>query len=177
VARTRRQRRTRAARVVAQGQSLVRPFLPGGRARPVMMEGEARFALDEIVAGHSVGQRFVCDRPNLSGIEVLVATFARLNTGTLALRLRSNPGATTDIAGVDVPAVRLRDGRFFRFRFPPIPDSAGRQFYLVAESPDSAPGDAVTLWARPGRVGQHGGRYEDGVPAVGDLVYRLIFGE
>ena len=33
------------------------------------------------------------------------------------------------------------------FRFTPIPDSANRWFYFVAESPDGAPGDAITLWA------------------------------
>ena len=62
------------------------------------------------------------------------------------------------------------------FRFTPIPDSANRWFYFVAESPDGAPGDAVTLWAtlRPS-AGANGQRYEDGLPAQGSLVLGFAF--
>jgi hypothetical protein len=39
------------------------------------------------------------------------------------------------------------------------------------------PGDAVTLWARLPQPDEPSGRYEDGIPATGHLVYRLIYAE
>lgn len=177
VAQTAARRRAPLAQVMARGQGLLRPFLRGGRARPVLVEGERRFALDELIAGHSHGQRFQAARANLCGIELLVGTFARINTGDLVLRLRPSPGAIEDLARATVPAVALHDGAFYRFGCPPIADSAGRVFYVFVESPNSVHGDAVTLWARKGRLGHAGGRYEDGVPAPGELVYRLVYAE
>lgn len=155
----------------------MRPLLPGGQARPVNADGEMRFAPTELIAGHSHGQRFVCECDGLCGIDILIATFARLNTGRLDLYLRSNPGAEGVIAEAHVPAVRLADGAFYRFGFEPIRDSAGRLFYMFAESANSVPGDAVTIWARAPRPGKPSGRYEDGMPARGDLVYRLVYTE
>jgi GT2 family glycosyltransferase/glycosyltransferase involved in cell wall biosynthesis len=175
VARTAAQRRSRLAQVVARGQGLVRPYLPGGRTRPVRHDGTWRYALDELIAGHSLGQRIRAERPNLSGIEIQVATFARLNTGHLTLALYPHPGSSTPLALLTVPVVTLPDGAPLRFRFPPLPDSHSHTYYLSVTSPDSVPGDAVTLWARPGRPGTTGGRYEDGIPAPGALVYRLLY--
>jgi glycosyltransferase involved in cell wall biosynthesis len=177
LARTRRRRRAPLAQVVARGQSLLRPYLPGGRARPVTVEGEQRFALPELIAGHSHGQRFVAERAGLCGVELQVATFTRLNTGYLVIHLRPSPGTQDDIAQVKVPVVSVRDGGFFRFHFPPIANSAGRSFYVVAEAPHAVPGDAVTLWARLPQPDEPSGRYEDGIPATGHLVYRLLYAE
>jgi glycosyltransferase involved in cell wall biosynthesis len=177
LARTRRRRRAPLAQAVARTQSLLRPYLPGGRVRPVTVAGERRFALPELIAGHSHGQRFVADRAGLCGIELEVGTFARLNTGYLVIHLRPSPGTQDDIAQVRVPVVSLRDGGFFRFGFPPIANSAGRSFYVLAEAPRAVPGDAVTLWARLPQPDEPSGRYEDGIPATGHLVYRLIYAE
>ena len=134
--------------------------------------GERRFALAELVRGHSHGQRFICPQDGLCGIELAFGTFGRINTGPVVLHLRTNPGAPGVVASVTVPAYALHDGKLHRFTFPRLPDSANRWFYLQVEAPESVPGDAVTLWARTAPAG---GRYEDGLPAAGDLVYRLVF--
>ena len=57
-----------------------------------------------------------------------------------------------------------------------MPGSANRWFYFTADSPDGAPGDAVTLWATPGNNDTMQ-RYEDGLPAPGALVMSLEFSE
>ncbi len=175
VAQTARQRRSPLAQVVARGQGVLRPFLSGGRARPVRVAGERRFALDELIAGHSIGQRFRAKQAGLCGIEVTVATFARLNSGAVTFALLAHPGAAQALATFTVPTTTLPDGAALVFRFPPQLDSAGRSYYLMVTAPDAVPGDAITLWARPGRPGTAGGRYEDGVPTPGALVYRLLY--
>ncbi len=177
VARAARQRRQPVPQLLARAKGLVRPFAGGGAARPVDVAGERRFALSELVRGHSHGQRFISPHDGLCGVELAFGTFARINSGPVVFHLRTNPGAPTDLATVTVPAYALADGQMHRFAFPPIPDSQGRWFYVMVEAPQGVPGDAVTLWARVLPPGVPGGRYEDGLPARGDLAYRLIFAE
>jgi hypothetical protein len=177
VARAARQRRQPVPQLLARAKGLVRPFAGGGAARPVDVAGERRFALSELVQGHSHGQRFISPHDGLCGVELAFGTFARINSGPVVFHLRTNPGAPTDLATVTVPAYALADGQMHRFAFPPIPDSQGRWFYVMVEAPQGVPGDAVTLWARVLPPEVPGGRYEDGLPARGDLAYRLVFAE
>ncbi|HUS16987.1 MAG TPA: glycosyltransferase family 4 protein, partial [Chloroflexia bacterium] len=174
VAATARKRRRPLAQALARGRGLLQPLVPGGSARPVVVEGERRFALGELIGGHSHGQRFVPERDGLCGLDLLVATFARANTVRVVLHLRTDPTGEV-LATHEVSALGLQDGGWLRFRFPAIADSGGRPFYVVAEAPRAVPGDAITFWARMTQPDEASGRYEDGVPAPGDLVYRLVF--
>ena len=150
--------------------------MKGSRTRPALLNGQRRFALPELISGHSHGQRFLSPYNGLSGVRVEVGTFGRRNTCRLALHLRSNPGAGVDLRTLEIPMHMLKDGQPIVFRFEPLEDSENRWLYFVAELPDGAPGDAVTLWAAfdssPEPKGQ---RYEDGLPAEGSLVFSLEF--
>lgn len=171
-------RRTLPAQLMAKSSALARAIAPvaGGRARPSIIHGRPRFALPELIAGHSHGQRFLCPHNGLSGLRIEVHTFGRRNTCRLALHIRSNPGATQDLHSLEVPMYQLRNDQVIAFRFPPIKDAANKWFYFVAESPDGAPGDAVTLWATMQPRGNANlQRYEDGLPAPGSLVLSLEF--
>jgi len=141
-------RRTAPAQLVARSSALIKAIAPisGSRARPSIIQSQPRIALPELIAGHSHGQRFLCPRNGLSGLRIEVNAFGRRNTCRLAIYLRSNPGATADVHSLEVPTHPLKDNQAIAFRFPPIKDSANRWFYFVAESPDGAPGDAITLW-------------------------------
>ncbi len=170
-------RRTIPSQLAARSISLVKELAPvkGSRARPTIQNGQRRFALPELIAGHSYGQRFLCPYDGLSGIRVEVGTFGRHVTSRLAVFLRSSPGAPSDIRSLNIPAYRLKDGDALVFRFPPVQHSANRWFYLVAESPDGVPGDAVTLWVTTNEGPVKGQRYEDGLPTSGSLVMSLEF--
>jgi hypothetical protein len=74
---------------------------------------------------------------------------------------------------MEVATHALKDGEWVTLAFPRISGSEGKWFYLVAESPDGAPGDAVTLWGTDRIEGLAGQRYEDGLPATGALVIRI----
>lgn len=170
-------RRTPAAQLAARSRALIKELAPmrGSRARPAPVNGQLRYALPELVKGHSHGQRFLCPEDGLSGVRLTVGTFGRHNSSRLALYLRAHPNATSSLYSMELPAYKLKDGMSLPLRFPAIPDSRNRWFYIVAESPDGVPGDAVTLWAtdRPGNF--RGQRYEDGLPADGALVITLEF--
>ncbi len=173
-------RRSLPAQLMARSSALVRAIAPvsGSRAHPAMVRGQSRFTLPELIAGHSHGQRFLCPRNELSGLRIEVGTLGRRNTCRISLHLRSNPGATADLHTLEIPTHQLKDHQTIAFRFPPIKDSANIWFYFVAESPDGAPGDAITLWATPQYGGSSNGqRYEDGLPAPGSLAVSLEFVE
>jgi Glycosyl transferases group 1 len=170
-------RRTIGAQLGSRSVGLLRALTParGSRTRPAAVNGRMRFALPELVAGHSQGQRFRSDHNGLSGIRVVLATLGRRNTSRLVLHLRTNPGAAGDIYSINLPAHKLREGQMVAFRFPPVPDSANRWFYFVADSPDGASGDAVSLYAVSRVEDMAAQRYEDGLPAEGSLLMSLEY--
>jgi GT2 family glycosyltransferase/glycosyltransferase involved in cell wall biosynthesis len=168
-------RRSPAAQVAARSLSLLREFVPikGGRAKARYKNGRSNFLLPELIAGHSHGFRFLCPGEGLCGVGVRVGTLGRRNTARLTLHLREHPAAQSDLAEMEVAGHELKDGEWVMLRFPRMSGSEGRWFYLVAESPDGAPGDAVTLWGADQVEGLAGQRYEDGLPASGALIVRI----
>jgi len=170
-------RRRLTAQIGARSAGLLRALTPttGSRARPVAVDGQMRFALPELISGHSQGQRFYSQHNGLSGIQVVVSTMSRRNTSRLVLHIRTNPGGTADIYSVNLPTHDLKESQALAFRFPPIPDSANRWFYFVADSPDAVPGDAISLYATARPEDLHAQRYEDGLPAEDALIMRLEY--
>lgn len=163
-------RRTLRAQVGARARELVRSAMSeaGGAL-------SGQLAMDELIVGHSLAQRFYVPEDGLSGVRVQVETFGRRNTSRLFLRLRDNPGATDDIYRVEIPTYNLPDGQTLALRFPPVAHSGGHWFYFVAESPDGVPGDAVTLSATRADSSATVQRYEDGVPSGGALIMSLEY--
>jgi GT2 family glycosyltransferase/2-polyprenyl-3-methyl-5-hydroxy-6-metoxy-1,4-benzoquinol methylase/glycosyltransferase involved in cell wall biosynthesis len=99
----------------------------------------------EIRGRRKVTQEFVAERDNLKGINVNMATFARNNTQDVVFRLFAGPD-NLEITTIIINASRILDNRFHPFHFDPILDSRGQLFRFTLESPESAPGDAVTTW-------------------------------
>jgi GT2 family glycosyltransferase/glycosyltransferase involved in cell wall biosynthesis len=168
-------RRDMPTQVLARSRALLRELVPveGGRARPTVKNGQRRYRLPELIAGHSHGQRFLCPHNGLSGVRLPVITGKRQITSRVTLHLRAHPAASTDLYAIEVPTYRLKDGQEIALRFPRIEDSGDRWFYLVAESPDGAPGDAISLWATEQNGPIKAQRYEDALPATDQLVMSI----
>jgi hypothetical protein len=105
--------------------------------------------------------------------------------GAITVSLRTDPASATVIASATLrldslenPAAALRRPYIYQsFVFPPIPDSAGRTFYLSVEAPSASA--AAPLLARYQRddVYAPGTRYRDGAPIRGDLAFRIHDGD
>ena len=63
------------------------------------------------------------------------------------MRLKASPDAASDLATVRVNACQLADGGYASFVFPPQADSRSKTYYFCLESPESVPGDAISVWA------------------------------
>lgn len=162
-------RRSLPGQIEARSRALMRALSASRKTR------QARYPLTELTAGQSHGQRFYSKQNGLSGIVVVPSTLGRSNTSRLVLHIRTNPGASADLHSLNIPAHNLQEGQALAFRFPPIPDSAHRWFYFIADSPDGVPGDAITLYATNQPEGIEAQRYEDGLPAGGALVMSLEY--
>jgi GT2 family glycosyltransferase len=163
-------RRGLPGQVGARSRGILKAISPARKKRQ-----QARYLLPELVAGQSHGQRFLATHNGLSGIVVVPSTLGRSNTSRLVLHIRTNPGASGDLHSVNLPTHSLQEGQALAFRFPPIPNSAHRWFYFIADSPDGVPGDAVTLYATNSPEGIEAQRYEDGIPTHGALVMSLEY--
>lgn len=110
----------------------------------------------EITWSNVPGQEFVPAKDRLCGIEIMMATFARVNTCRVEFRLfRFQEGNKEELRVVEKSAAELQDNSWHTFRFQTLSQSAGSILYFLIESPDGEAGNAITLWAnssisRPG---------------------------
>ncbi len=122
------------------------------------------------------GQEFLPSSNFLSGIELLVATFARENTCRLVLKVvRINDGIKEEIRTVERPASAFKDNCWHLFDFKPIPDSAGTTIYFYLESPDSNEGDALTVWANSSVAPPGCRMHMNHLPVPGSLCFKPLY--
>ncbi|MHB9091532.1 MAG: DUF6541 family protein [Chloroflexota bacterium] len=130
--------------------------------------------MGEIVGGRPVGQTFTARRDGLAEIQVQLATYRRYNAGIGVFVLRELPDdhevfrQTYDLSAVE-------DNAFRAFAFPPLSDSAGKQFRFVLAAPDSVPGNALTAWYDPSDSYKGGTADVAGEPLAGDLAFRTLY--
>lgn len=129
----------------------------------------------EITGNVTVGQTFLAPYSNLHAIEILLATYNRVNTGGVVFHLRSTPLSTVDLYSINMPVDKIKNNKFCLFSFDPIKDSKGRSFYFFIDSPNSTPGNAITIWYNKKDAYSDGQAYENGLPLSGDLAFRAHF--
>jgi hypothetical protein len=139
--------------------------------------GDGTTVIGELRAGHSAGQTFRAQHDGLAAVELRLATYARVNPGTVVLHLRQDVTHTLDLATVRVAAGDLADNAWQRFAFPPIAHSAGREYYVELEHPGAAPGEAITVYwtAQAGDPYPYGRATADRAPLDGDLAFGLDY--
>jgi hypothetical protein len=132
---------------------------------------EATGLWEELVAGKIFGQTFACNRDNLYRIDLSTATYARTNTAPVIFHLQENPQASTDIISITIPGPEIQNDRPTSITFPPLSHSQGQSYYFYLESPQAAPGNAITVYANEHDRYPDGTAYRNGQPVAGDLVF------
>jgi glycosyltransferase involved in cell wall biosynthesis len=136
--------------------------------KPVQTAGE--------LTGHRcIGQSFVARRDNLHRVDVLIGAYGRRNTRDVILHLKESPTATQDLATARVNTSLLADNSYASFVFGPQPESRDKTYYFSVESPESAPGDAVTLWAYSHVDPPDARLYRNGRSSDGQLIFGLFY--
>ena len=101
--------------------------------------------IGELTAGTIVGQSFVPNHNRLTGVGVHMATFARVNRCDVVFRLRVEK-SETDIVTKPLKCADVQDNSWIQIDFPAIKDSLKRKYVFLIESPNGAPGNAITIW-------------------------------
>ena len=133
--------------------------------------------LGELTGPRQIGQSFVARHDNLHRIDVFVATYRRRNTRDVILHLRESPTAKQDLATVKVNANLWPDNAYASFTFEPQAESRGKSYYFYLESPNSVPGDAITLWAYSQVNLPSDSLYRNGQVSEGQLIFGLFYQE
>ena len=118
----------------------------------------------------TVGQAFVAPFDGLYRIDVYVGPGAQANKANLLFHLRAAPGATQDLRFGALSASSVKGEGWMEFQFPSIPDSGGKSYFLLIESPSSTSEDALSVSLRSGPAGLRDGTYYlNGAPTDGDV--------
>jgi hypothetical protein len=128
-------------------------------------------AAGELYGSTTMGQVFWAPHPNLYRIDLLITTYGRENTQEVIFHLRSDPQAETDLVRISIDASKLVDNAFHSFTFAPLSDSEGKTYYFFLESPNSLPGDAVSVRGQLRDIYPEGQAHLNGLPARGDLAF------
>jgi hypothetical protein len=134
-------------------------------------QGKATELWDELLGGQTFGQSFVIARNDLYRIDLGTATYARINSAPVIFHLQTGPEASTDIISVRLSGPEIENERPTTISFSPIPDSKGKRYYFYIESPEAAPGNAITLYANAYDQYPDGSAYRNGEAVAGDLVF------
>jgi len=137
-------RRTIPARTVAVAKEAAKRAL---RQQVIAEVGGRKVTAGRPLLGrHAQPQTFQAQAPGLSGIDVLIGTYGRLNSCEVVLHMRDGQDPTIEHAVAAHSALTMQDGEFCRFEFPPLADSNDREYTFWLESPDAVLGDCITLF-------------------------------
>lgn len=126
----------------------------------------------EIIGTDEVGQIIPAAPAAWDHIELGMANYSgRVNTHEVILTIREQPDGLV-VRQVATNARNIEDS-WQRFRFEPIPDSAGKSYFVSLTSPTSVPGNAVTVRYIDKDI-LPGDMYQNGELKQGwDVAYRL----
>jgi hypothetical protein len=119
----------------------------------VSTNGKAYSTLGELTDGRGASQAFEVASNGFRRVDVLGATFARQNEGTIDLTLVDEASHAL-VTARRVDAASLRDLDWVSLDFAPLADSKGRRFRLEIRAQGGGPGAAATLMATGN--GDHG---------------------
>lgn len=153
---------------------LLSGIILGGGSYIGVAQEKANQPTGELTGGVAIGQTFASSHANLNAVEINLATYARLNTKDVIFHLRTSP-SSIDIATIKVNAAKIADNQYHLFNFLPIPDSKGKVYYFFIKSPDSVPGNAITIWYSTEDVYKDGSAYKNHRPIEGDLAFKTYY--
>jgi len=148
-----------------------------GWSRVDVAQMKSDIAAGELAGDTTLGQTFVSKHADLSAISVMLATYARANTEDVIFHLRSGPSSSEDLVTIKFSAGQVVDNQFREFSFESIPDSEGASYCFFFTSPDSSPGNSITMWKTAQDVYEAGSAFRNGHLVEGDVVFRTYYRE
>lgn len=125
----------------------------------------------ELVKGTKVIQTFVSQCSGLNRVALYFGTYGRVNTHPVIFRVTDTATKDTFYEQV-IPGSEIEDNQWLELAFEPRLDSMGKQYRISVHSPESRPGDAVTIWRSQGDAYPDGEALINRQSVGADLVFR-----
>jgi hypothetical protein len=142
-----------------------------GHTRDIIAPGE----LQEVKGETTIGQSFLASRDGLNRIDVLLLDYHRVNTHDVTFHLRQGNEAQEDIFTATFNASEVRGLTWKSFSFPPLTDSAGKEYFFFFESPESTRGNAITVGGAEGDPYSHGNAFLKSNPVNADAAFKTYY--
>lgn len=136
---------------------------------------DGRLTVGALREGRTIGQSFVSHRPNLCRVDLLLATYRRINQGVVRLRLLERSPIGPELAVVDLNAAEVLDNKWCSFRFPPQLQSQNRAFYFELTHRSSDDENFITAYYEPNSNLDGLQWFDSGAIAKGHLAFRTYY--
>lgn len=128
--------------------------------------------LPELTGKTQISQTFKSQcRGTLQNVELKFATFDRKNTHPVNINLVD--AATKQVIAAQVlPASSLQDNKWFAVPLPPLKNTFTNAYRITITSPESTPGDAISLWASASDTYKEGQALLNGKATSQDIAFQ-----
>lgn len=128
-----------------------------------------------LITGTTLGQQIHAERADLRGILLSFSRTGPVPPGTVRLHLRTSLTGASDLRTATLPTSSIDTTGLTTFAFPPIPDSAGKSYYISLDS--VGPPSGLSLWyAKYIPVHPVVGAYTNNVAQPMSMIYALDYG-
>lgn len=139
-------------------------------------QGKQDSVVGQLVLGRKIGQKFRCRYPNLSAIEVKIATYSRINDHKIKFKLYEASNREL-LAEKEIDAASLVDNSWITIDFKPVINSEGREFFFYFEGITEAHDNCITIWKKEKEDEEdtgisYGSIWENDKLMSGSLVFR-----
>jgi len=136
-----------------------------------VVQNQYQTNLGELKENMVMGQSFHSNIEKLDQVAVKFTTFSRYNNCHIIFRLRDTSAPSKDLVTIRLPAIRIKNDAFHIFKFTPLENSKGREYFFLIESPDGRKDHAIGCYytfldSYPG-----GKAFVDNRPLPGDLAF------
>lgn len=159
----------------AAGFLVILWFFINGATPITIAQPQANQPAGGISGTYTVGQTFYSPYSGLDRIDVVLATYARQNSGEVVFNLTSGPRSTQKLVTLRFDAASVQDNRPYSFEFPAIGDSAGKTYYFYFEALRAAPDNAITAWTDSRNPYPDGAAFLEGTPTEHDLSFKTYY--
>jgi hypothetical protein len=130
---------------------------------------------EEVAGSAQIGQQFIAPYPGLYRIEVTLDPAAVASDQPITWQLTARPSVPYVLAAGEFNTGDVQEGEPYSLEFLPIRDSEGQTFFFSLASPDSTPGDAVTVHYDPNSSIEGASAYANGQAIQGNLKFSTSY--
>ncbi|AAK80283.1 GT2 family glycosyltransferase [Clostridium acetobutylicum] len=130
----------------------------------------------QLTKGRKIGQKFICRYPNLTSIDLKVATYGRKNEHDIKFYLYEDSNNSI-VAEQTIDASSLTDNSWISIKFKPIMNSQNRKFRFILEADTDDFTNCITIWKNDGEEKEDLNEYigsiiENGKELKGSLLFK-----